>query len=74
MFNWYLSGIFDGNTHRVPKLQYGFKLASMQKFYKQLNGHIKAFTSQRLRYASNSLNAFLSITTQYSVPGGLALF
>ncbi|KAK4459670.1 HET-domain-containing protein [Cladorrhinum samala] len=77
MFDWCLSGIFDGDTHRVPELQYGFKPASTQKVYEQivkLNGHIKAFTSRRLRYASDSVNAFLGVAARYSVPGGLALF
>jgi hypothetical protein len=77
MPDWCLSGVFDGDIHRVPELQYGFKPVHAEEVFEQvvkLDSHIKAFTSRNLSHDSDSLNAFLGVAARYSVDDdGLAL-
>ena len=71
-----LSGIFDGDFHRVPELQYGFKKSAAEAVAEQvtkLDSHIRAFTSRSLSYDSDSLNAFLGVAARYSTDRGLSL-
>ncbi|MCJ1231587.1 hypothetical protein MMC12_008265 [Toensbergia leucococca] len=74
--DYMLSGIFDGDLHRVPKLQYGFNISGAEEVSKQvlkLVSHICAFTSRNLSYDSDSLNAFLGIAAKYSSNSGLCV-
>ena len=74
--DYMLSGIFDGDLHRVPELQYGFKTSDVNEVSEQvqkLDSHIRAFTSRNLSYDSDSLNAFLGVAARYSTNGGLCL-
>lgn len=76
MADYMLSGIFNGDLHRVPELQYGFKSSAIDEVSEQvlkLDGHIQAFTSRNLSYDSDSLNAFLGIAARYSTNNGLCL-
>lgn len=76
MTDYMLSGIFNGDLHRVPELQYGFKPAASDEISEQvlmLDSHINAFTSRNLTYDSDSLNAFQGIAAQYSTNDGLCL-
>lgn len=76
MTDYMLSGIFDGDLHRVPELQYGFKSSAINGISEQilkLDSHIYAFTSRNLSYDSDSLNAFQGIAAQYSTNDGLCL-
>ncbi|PHH89267.1 hypothetical protein CDD83_6386 [Cordyceps sp. RAO-2017] len=79
-----LSGVFRGDRHRVPELQYGFRRHHDQDDSgnddaeaqcKALDGHIAAFTSRRLTDPGDAWNAFLGVAARY-VAGrpGLALF
>ena len=74
--DYMLSGIFDGDLHRVPELQYGFKTSGVEEVSEQvlkLDSHIRAFTSRNLSYDYDSLNAFHGVAAQYSTNGGLCL-
>ncbi|MCJ1309316.1 hypothetical protein MMC25_002975 [Agyrium rufum] len=74
--DYMLSGIFDGDLHRVPELQYGYRPSSTTEVSEQLvklDSHIRAFTSRKLSYESDSLNAFLGVATRYSNDNGLFL-
>ncbi|KAM0797691.1 heterokaryon incompatibility protein-domain-containing protein [Usnea florida] len=76
MTDYMLSGIFNGDLHRVPELQYGFELPAIDEISEQvlmLDSHINAFTSRNLSYDSDSLNAFQGIAAQYSTNDGLCL-
>ena len=76
MADYVLSGIFDGDLHRVPELQYGFKPTSDVEVSQQvlkLDSHIRAFTSRNLSYDSDSLNAFLGVAARYSADNSLYL-
>ena len=76
MADYMLSGIFDGDFHRVPELQYGFKTSAADAVAEQvtkLDSHIRAFTSRNLSYDSDSLNAFLGVAARYSTDRGLSL-
>lgn len=76
MANFMLSGIFDGDLHRVPELQYGYSPSDFTEVSKQiatLDSHIRAFTSRNLTNESDSLNAFLGIAARYSTNNGLHL-
>ncbi|MCJ1456806.1 hypothetical protein MMC28_007171 [Mycoblastus sanguinarius] len=74
--DYMLSGIFDGDLHRMPELQYGFKASGVDEVSEQvlkLDRHIRAFTSRNLGYDSDSLNAFLGVAARYSTNSGLYL-
>lgn len=74
--DYMLSGIFDGDIHRTPELQYGFKASIGNEVFEQilkLDSHIRAFTSRNLGHDSDSLNAFLGVAAQYSTNSGLYL-
>jgi hypothetical protein len=76
MADYMLSGIFDGDLHRVPELRYGFKTSAVDEVSEQvlkLDSHIRAFTSRNLSYDSDSLNAFLGVAARYSTDNGLCL-
>lgn len=76
MADYMLSGIFDGDLHRVPELQYGFKVPAVEEVSEQvlkLDSHIRAFTSRNLSYDGDSLSAFLGVAAQYSTEDGLCL-
>lgn len=71
-----LSGIFDGDLHRVPEMQYGFQTPDVVDVLQQvlkLSSHIRAFTRRNLSYDSDALNAFLGIAARYSTNKGLSL-
>ncbi|KAI0376121.1 heterokaryon incompatibility protein-domain-containing protein [Hypomontagnella monticulosa] len=72
-----LSGIFDGDIHRVPELQYGYRISATDDVAEQvrkLDSHIRTFTSRTLSYDSDSLNAFMGVAACYTgVNDGLAL-
>jgi hypothetical protein len=75
--DYMLSGIFDGDIHRVPELQYGFKASDVEKEVSEqvlkLDSHIRAFTSRNLSHDGDSLNAFLGVAARYSTNNGLRL-
>jgi Heterokaryon incompatibility protein (HET) len=74
--DYMLSGIFDGDLHRVPQLQYGFKKSDVDEVSEQvlkLDGHVRVFTVRDLSYDNDSLNAFLGIAARYSTTNGLCL-
>lgn len=74
--DYMLSVIFNGDLHRVPRLQYGFKTSDVDEVSEQvlkLDGHVRAFIKRNLRYDSDSLNAFLGIAARYSSTNGLCL-
>ena len=74
--DYMLSGIFSGDLHRTPELQYGYRIQGEEKRSEKLRsllGHIHTFTSRRLTNPSDSLNAFLGVAATYSTPGGLCL-
>lgn len=74
--DYILSGIFNGDLHRVPGLQYGFRSSDVDAVSEQvlkLDGHIGAFTSRNLSYDNDSLNAVLGIAGRYSNNSGLCL-
>ncbi|KAE9381913.1 HET-domain-containing protein [Stipitochalara longipes BDJ] len=75
--DYMLSGIFDGDGHRVPELQYGFKASDVDEEVSEqvsrLDSHIRAFTSRNLSYDGDSLNAFLGVAARYSTNNGLSL-
>jgi hypothetical protein len=76
MADYMLSGIFEVGVHRVPELQYGFQPPADDEVGEQvlkLDGHIRAFTSRKLSYDGDSLNAFLGVVAQYSTDRGLSL-
>ena len=76
MSPYMLSGVFDGDLHRVPTLQYGFQAPTKDEVSEQvreLDSHVHAFTTRTLSYASDSLNAFLGIASHYSTNDGLCL-
>jgi hypothetical protein len=71
MADYMLSGIFDGDLHRVPELQYGFNAPAVEEEevseqVLKLDSHVRAFTSRNLSYDSDSLNAFLGAAARYS--------
>ncbi|KAN0094178.1 HET domain containing protein [Hyaloscypha variabilis] len=75
--DYMLSGIFDGDIHRVPELQYGFKSSDIDgevpEQVLRLDSHIRTFTSRNLSYDGDSLNAFLGVAARYSTDSGLSL-
>ncbi|RYP07027.1 hypothetical protein DL764_002786 [Monosporascus ibericus] len=76
MPDYMLSGIFEGDMHRVPELQYGFqpgKREEMGQSVQKLDGHIRAYTSRKLTNPGDSLNAFLGVAAHYSDESGLSL-
>ena len=78
MANYMLSGIFEGDMHSLPNLQYGFHASSTTRppvgqQIQQLANHIRAYTSRNLSKDSDSLNAFLGIAAHYSMDKGLSL-
>jgi hypothetical protein len=36
MPDWYLSGVFDGDIHRVPELQYRLKPVHAEEVFEQI--------------------------------------
>ncbi|ERF71958.1 hypothetical protein EPUS_06517 [Endocarpon pusillum Z07020] len=71
-----LSGIFRGDMHRVPELQYGFQPEDTNNLAKEIetiNGHIRGFTSRNLTDPGDSLNAFLGVSSSISKKDGLSL-
>ncbi|KAL2751821.1 hypothetical protein ACRALDRAFT_2030492 [Sodiomyces alcalophilus JCM 7366] len=72
--DYMLSGVFRGDMHRTPELQYGFQSEDgdedtandVRSRIKALDGHIRAFTARELRFESDSLNAFLGISARGS--------
>ena len=71
-----LSGISNGDIHRVPELQYRFNPIHTEQVLEQvvkLDSYIKALTLRNLRYASDSFNAFLSVTARYLADDGSTL-
>ncbi|RYP42122.1 hypothetical protein DL767_000487 [Monosporascus sp. MG133] len=76
MPNYMLSGIFEGDMHRVPELQYGFQPRKRQErgqSVRKLDGNISAHTSRKLTNSGDSLNAFLEVAAHYSDESGLSL-
>jgi hypothetical protein len=77
MADYMLAGIFDGDMHRLPELQYGFEIPAVEEVSDhvlKLDSHIRAFISRNLSYDGDSLSAFLGVAARYSCPGGLRLF
>jgi len=72
-----LSGIFNGDIHRVLELQYRFKSSNIDgevpEQVLKLDSHIRAFTSRNLSYDGDLLNAFLGVAARYLTNGGLSL-
>ncbi|ROT37768.1 HET-domain-containing protein [Sodiomyces alkalinus F11] len=75
--DYMLSGVFRGDMHRTPELQYGFQgkegddddgaaATDAGGRVKSLDGHIRAYTARELKWESDSLNAFLGISNRYS--------
>ncbi|RYP60223.1 hypothetical protein DL769_008212 [Monosporascus sp. CRB-8-3] len=76
MPDYMLSGIFEGDMHRVPELQYGFRAGKREasgQSVRKLDGHVRAYTSRKLTNAGDSLNAFLGVAARYSDESGLSL-
>ena len=76
MADYILSGIFDGDLHRVPELQYDFTTSKVNESSEQvlkLDSHIRAFTGRKLSHASDSLNAFPGVAARYSTDDSLCL-
>lgn len=74
--DYMLSGIFNGDLHRVHQLQYGFKTSDVDEISEQvlkLDGHVRAFITRNLSCDSDSLNAFLGIAAHYSSINDLCL-
>jgi hypothetical protein len=74
--DYMLSGIFRGDMHRVPELQYGFQpedTNNLAKDIETINGHIRGFTSRNLTDPGDSLNAFLGVSSSISKKDGLSL-
>jgi hypothetical protein len=75
--DYMLSGIFDGDIHRVPELQYGFKASDVKEEVSEqvlkLDSHIRSFTFRKLSYDGDALNAFLGVAARYSSNSGLCL-
>jgi hypothetical protein len=75
--DYMLSGIFDGDIHRMPELQYGFKASDVEEEVSEqvlkLDSHIRSFTSRNLSYDGDALNAFLGVAARYSSNNGLCL-
>ncbi|CZR69955.1 uncharacterized protein PAC_19856 [Phialocephala subalpina] len=74
--DYMLSGIFRGDMHRVPELQYGFQPEDTNNLAKEIetiNGHIRGFTSRNLTDPGDSLNAFLGVSSSISKKDGLSL-
>ena len=71
-----LFGVFDGDLHRVPELQYGFKNSVVDEVSDQvlkLDSHKCGFTSRNLSYEHEPLNASLRVAARYSTDSGLYL-
>lgn len=76
--DYMLSGVFRGDMHRTPELQYGFQSedgdedddvtnhGNVERQVKALDGHIRAYTARELKLESDSLNAFLGISARYT--------
>ncbi|RYP13467.1 hypothetical protein DL765_006880 [Monosporascus sp. GIB2] len=76
MPDYMLSGIFEGDVHRVPELQYGFQPRRHEEggqSVQKLDSHIRAYTSRKLTNSGDSLNAFLGVAAHYSDESGLSL-
>ncbi|KAM6524246.1 hypothetical protein FSOLCH5_004848 [Fusarium solani] len=76
--DYMLSGIFRGDMHATPELQFGFRSEEDddgRSQIKALDGHIRSFTARNLTNPSDSLNAFLGISARYSknADNGLSL-
>ncbi|KAI0405589.1 hypothetical protein F4802DRAFT_597140 [Xylaria palmicola] len=65
-----LSGIFRGDMHRAPELQYGFPEEDEEDDVKaqvaRLDSHIRSFTSRKLTDHQDSWNAFLGVAARYT--------
>jgi hypothetical protein len=76
MADFMLSGIFDEDLHHDTELQYGFQPTGQADVGDQvlaLDGHIHAFTSRKLSFEGDSLNAFLGVAARYKSDAGLLL-
>lgn len=76
MADYMLSGIFDDDLHENSELQYGFQAPPSDDVGEQilmLDAHIHAFTSRKLSYEGDSLNAFLGVAARYTTDAGLLL-
>ncbi|KAM3074697.1 hypothetical protein ACMFMG_008120 [Clarireedia jacksonii] len=78
--DYMLAGIFDGDIHRVPELQYGYQRCAIgdeevETQVRKLDAHIKTFTARQLSFDSDALNAFLGVAGRYEREGegGLGL-
>lgn len=71
--DYLLSGVFTGDLHRIPELQYGYWPSGNHlddtdpsKRLKSLTGHINTFTARNLTNTSDSLTAFFGIGAAFS--------
>lgn len=79
--DYMLSGVFRGDMHKAPELQYGFQSdgigndqdSDVQSQVKALDGHIRSFTARELTNSDDSLNAFLGLSAKYSRGSGTGL-
>ncbi|PKS08774.1 hypothetical protein jhhlp_004827 [Lomentospora prolificans] len=74
--DYMLSGILEGDMHRVPEFQYGFQsgdAGDVSDQVERLDGHIRSFTSRELTNAEDAWNAFMGIASTYANPDGLAM-
>ncbi|KAL2075082.1 hypothetical protein VTL71DRAFT_24 [Oculimacula yallundae] len=72
--DYMLSGIFGGDMHKLPQLQYGFQADNSEEgrtSVASLLGHIRGFTSRKLKGDGDSWNAFLGIHARFSDPNWL---
>ncbi|KAI0877853.1 hypothetical protein GGS24DRAFT_487544 [Hypoxylon argillaceum] len=69
--SYMLSGLFRGDMHQTPELQYGFPGEDnsgddVTAQVKRLDSHIRAFTSRKLADPQDSWNAFLGVAARYT--------
>lgn len=72
--DYMLSGIFRGDMHKIPQLQYGFQADDAERggtSVASLVGHIRGFTSRNLKEDADSWNAFLGVCSRFSNRNGL---